>query len=144
MEIQAVTTTFPSTRSFARTFDTASTVKAYKSAYINPKVAGTILKFHVKEGDKVKKGQVLAQLDPSDYQIAVNASEAQMAAAQAGVMQAEAAFHKISQDYESLKPTELFQQAILNRLKADINRQRQVLPRRKLSFNWQRALMQET
>lgn len=99
-EIQAVKTTFPQTKSFARTFDTASTVKAYKSAYINPKVGGTILKFHAKEGDKVQKGQVLAQLDPSDYQIAVNASEAQMAAAEAGVMQAEAAFHKISQDYQ--------------------------------------------
>ena len=99
-EIQAVQTTFPTTKNFARTFDTASTVKAYKSAYINPKVGGTILKFHVKEGDKVKKGQVLAQLDPSDYQIAVNASSAQIAAAEAGVMQAQAAFDKISQDYE--------------------------------------------
>lgn len=99
-EVQAVKTTFPQTKSFARTFDTASTAKAYKSAYINPKVAGTILKFKVKEGDKVKKGQVLAHLDPSDYQIAVNASEAQIAAAEAGVMQAQAAFDKIGQDYE--------------------------------------------
>ena len=102
-EIQAVRTTFPQIKSFARTFDTASIVKAYKSAYINPKVGGTIQKFHVKEGDKVKKGQVLAQLDPSDYQIAVSASSAQIAAAQAGVMQAEAAFDNIGQDYERFK-----------------------------------------
>jgi len=102
-EIQAVKTTFPQTKSFARTFDTASIVKAYKSAYINPKVGGTIQKFSVKEGDKVKKGQILAQLDPSDYQIAVNASSAQIAAAEAGVMQAEAAFDNIGQDYERFK-----------------------------------------
>jgi len=102
-EIQAVTTTFPQIKSFSRTFDTASVVKAYKSAYINPKVGGTIQKFHVKEGDKVKKGQVLAQLDPSDYQIAVSASSAQIAAAEAGVMQASAAFDNISQNYERFK-----------------------------------------
>ncbi len=36
------------------------------------RVSGTIEKISVKEGDRVKKGQVLAQLDPTDFQITVN------------------------------------------------------------------------
>ena len=97
---QAVTITKPEIKKFSRSFDTASTAVAYKSAYINPKVAATILKFHVREGDAVKEGQLLAKLDDSDYAVGVQASRAQLEAAEAGVMQAEAAYSKISTDYE--------------------------------------------
>ncbi|HPV20187.1 MAG TPA: efflux RND transporter periplasmic adaptor subunit [bacterium] len=97
---QAVTITKPEIKKFSRSFDTASTAVAYKSAYINPKVAATILKFHVREGDAVKEGQLLAKLDDSDYAVGVQASRAQLEAAEAGVMQAEAAYSKISADYE--------------------------------------------
>lgn len=41
------------------------------------KVAGKIQKIYVKEGAKVAKGQLLARLDPTDYQIQLNAAEAQ-------------------------------------------------------------------
>lgn len=100
---QAVKITKPEKRKFSRSFDTASVAKAVKSAYINPKVAATIKSFNVKEGDFVSAGSTLAQLDGSDYEIAVNASKAQLSAAEAGVMQAEAAFAKISADYERFK-----------------------------------------
>ncbi|HPM46137.1 MAG TPA: efflux RND transporter periplasmic adaptor subunit [bacterium] len=100
---QAVKITKPEKRKFSRSFDTASVAMAVKSAYINPKVAATIKSFNVKEGDFVNAGSTLAQLDGSDYEIAVNASKAQLSAAEAGVMQAEAAFAKISADYERFK-----------------------------------------
>lgn len=100
---QAVKITKPEKKKFSRSFDTASVAKAVKSAYINPKVAATIKSFNVKEGDFVSAGSTLAQLDGSDYEIAVNASKAQLSAAEAGVMQAEAAFAKISADYERFK-----------------------------------------
>jgi RND family efflux transporter MFP subunit len=41
------------------------------------KVAGPIKKINVKEGNYVKKGQLVAQIDPRDYQIQVDAAEAQ-------------------------------------------------------------------
>jgi RND family efflux transporter MFP subunit len=41
------------------------------------RVAGPIEKISVKEGDYVKKGQLVAQLDPRDYQIQVDAAQAQ-------------------------------------------------------------------
>jgi len=76
---------------------------AERSAYINPKVAAVIRSFAVKEGDFVKAGALLAQLDASDYEIALSAAKAQLAAAEAGVMQAEAAFAKIRADHERFK-----------------------------------------
>lgn len=100
---QAVTVTTPEKKKFSRSFDTASVAVAAQAAYINPKVAAVIQSFAVKEGDPVKAGAVLARLDGSDYEIAVNAAKAQLAAAEAGVMQAEAAFAKVGADYERFK-----------------------------------------
>jgi multidrug efflux pump subunit AcrA (membrane-fusion protein) len=42
------------------------------------RVAGPIRKIHVKEGDYVKKGQLVAEMDTRDYEIQVNAIEAQV------------------------------------------------------------------
>lgn len=100
---QAVIITKPQTRKFAETFDSSSTTTAFQVATITPKVSANIVKFLVQEGDKVKNGQALAQLDKTDYMIGKKAAEAQVQAAEAGVMQAEAAFEKMSNDYERYK-----------------------------------------
>jgi len=52
--------------------------------------SGTIVDVYVDNNDRVKKGQVLAKLDPSRLQDTVNQNQAQLASAEAGVMQAEA------------------------------------------------------
>lgn len=98
--LQAVIITKPEMKKFSNSFNTTSTAAAYKSAHINPKVSAAISKFYVNEGDAVKAGQLLCKLDDSDYAVAVQASRAQLEAAEAGVMQAEAAYSKISADYE--------------------------------------------
>ncbi len=100
---QAVIITKPEIKKFAESFDSSSTTKAFKTATIAPKVSANIVKFYVQEGDKVKAGQALAQLDKTDYMIGKNAAEAQVQAAEAQVMQAEAAFDKMSNDYERYK-----------------------------------------
>lgn len=41
------------------------------------RVSGTILRVLVKEGDYVKKGQVIAQMDPRDYQVQLQATQAE-------------------------------------------------------------------
>ncbi|MBO4441814.1 efflux RND transporter periplasmic adaptor subunit [bacterium] len=97
---QAVIITKPQIKKFSETFDSSSTTKAFKTATITPKVSANIVKFLVKEGDKVKEGQALAQLDKTDYMVGKKVAEAQVQAAEAGVMQAEAAFEKMSSDYE--------------------------------------------
>lgn len=45
------------------------------------RVAGKIVRRQAELGQRVKAGQVLAQLDPQDYQLAANAAQAQVAAA---------------------------------------------------------------
>lgn len=59
----------------------ASTDDAYVSAdvlTVAPQVAGTILKVNVNENDPVKAGQVLAELDPTVYQQAVQQAQANL------------------------------------------------------------------
>ena len=53
-----------------RTFP--AVVDAIQKADISFRVNGKIHKMLVKEGDKVKKGQLLAELDPTDFKITLN------------------------------------------------------------------------
>ena len=43
------------------------------------KVSGTLSKIYVKEGDHVRKGQLIAELDPHDYEVQLRATEAEYA-----------------------------------------------------------------
>ena len=52
-------------------------------------VSGKVVEAGPREGDAVRKGQVLARIDPADYTLAVEAAEAQAAAARALLDKAE-------------------------------------------------------
>jgi len=52
-------------------------------------VAGKVIRVGPREGDFVRRGQVLAVIDPADYTLAVNAAAAQAAAARAVLAKAE-------------------------------------------------------
>ena len=51
-------------------------VKAAQDVNLAFKVSGTIQKIHVKDGAYVRAGQLLAEMDPSDYQVQLDATEA--------------------------------------------------------------------
>ena len=51
-------------------------VNASKQALLAFRVPGEILKYHVYSGQQVKQGQLLAELDPVEYQLLVNARQA--------------------------------------------------------------------
>jgi multidrug efflux pump subunit AcrA (membrane-fusion protein) len=51
-------------------------ISASQRAELSFRVNGTLQEIPVKEGDKVKKGQVLAQLDPTDFKIRVSDRQA--------------------------------------------------------------------
>jgi len=59
-------------------FEAAGTIKASKTAILSGKVMGTIVAVAVKEGDKVRKGQTLVQIDSRELQ-------AELAGAHAGL-----------------------------------------------------------
>lgn len=52
-------------------------VKAQEDISLSFKVSGSIASITVKEGQRVQKGQVLAQMDQTDYQVQMDATEAE-------------------------------------------------------------------
>ncbi|MEZ8631143.1 efflux RND transporter periplasmic adaptor subunit [Vibrio lentus] len=49
---------------------------AAEKAHLSFRVAGEIFKLDVKEGERVKEGDILAELDPTDYQLDVDNAQA--------------------------------------------------------------------
>jgi len=58
-------------------------VQAANRVEMSFRVGGPLIAFPVKEGEKVKKGQLLARIDPRDYQIGVDKAKAEFAKADA-------------------------------------------------------------
>jgi membrane fusion protein (multidrug efflux system) len=63
---------------------------------LSARISGTVLKVLVDENDKVKAGQLLAQIDDQDYSAAYNQAIADQSSVQADLIQA-------AQDYERIK-----------------------------------------
>ncbi|MDO9196468.1 efflux RND transporter periplasmic adaptor subunit [Rhodoferax sp.] len=59
----------------------AGEVRARVESRLGFRVAGKLVRRQAEPGQRVKVGQVLAQLDPQDYKLAADAARAQMAAA---------------------------------------------------------------
>ncbi len=70
-----------------------STDDAQVAGHVNPiaaRVAGTVTAIHVADNQAVKTGDVLVEIDPRDYQLAVQKAEADLAAAQSAEQAARA------------------------------------------------------
>ncbi len=73
-KLPVVTTVLTKNADFNHYIEVQGSVKADKSVEIHPEMGGTVQKIYVKEGQRVRKGQTLAQLDAS----VVNNSIAQL------------------------------------------------------------------
>lgn len=62
----------------------------FRTAEIRPQVGGVILKRSFTEGDVVKAGQVLYQIDPAPYEAALGSARAQLLKAQAALKTSQA------------------------------------------------------
>ena len=72
---------------------TVSTDDAYINSYVTfvaPRVAGQVARVRVEDNNRVKKGDVLVQLDPEPYQLQVEIKEAAVKAAEADLIVANA------------------------------------------------------
>jgi len=78
---------------------------------ISAKVSGQILDLGVKEGDQVKKGQFLVQLDQAYYRAAVELNESNLKYAQAG-------YEKTKNEYDRSK--RLFEDNLISQAELDI------------------------
>ena len=52
-------------------------VKAAQDISLAFRVSGTIRKIYVEDGARVREGQLLAELDPADYRVQLDATEAE-------------------------------------------------------------------
>lgn len=90
----------------------SGTVEAVQTVNLAFYVPGRVTQVHVEEGQPVRKGQVLAELDSADYQFGLKASEGQAGVAQANLEkaqtgtraeeleQARAAFDRADNEYQ--------------------------------------------
>jgi len=72
-------------RSISYTVSAVGSLKTLEDVTITPKKAGIIKKILVREGDRVKKGDILVQLDDVDARLQVDMSEAKLKEAQASL-----------------------------------------------------------
>jgi membrane fusion protein (multidrug efflux system) len=76
---------------FARGYET--TDDAFIDGHIiqvSPRISAEVVGVHFDDNQEVSKGELLVELDPRDYQVAVEKAQAQLIQAQAGVRQAQA------------------------------------------------------
>lgn len=85
-------------------------IQPEKDVKISPYISGEVIELYVKEGDQVKKGDLLAKIDPEIYRAnydrnvaMLNSQKAGEANAQAGVAQAESQFRNAELTYERNK-----------------------------------------
>ena len=65
------------------------TMNARATAVVRAKVSGELLKLHFKEGDEVKAGQLLAEIDPRSFTAALAQVQGSLARDQAQLMNAQ-------------------------------------------------------
>lgn len=88
-------------------------VQAIKDVKISATVPGVIISLPVKDGDIVKKGQLLVQIDPSEYKSTVAQAEAQLNSAKANLEQAKLVYERQEKLYEkNLTSKEQYDQAL--------------------------------
>lgn len=109
-------------RDVAHTFEATGTVEAPLNVKIAPKVSGRIESLELHEGDRVKRGQVLVKIDPSEVEANVQQQVASLAEAQYRLAQAQ-----VSQNPADVAVnTQIRQQrAGVDSAKADVNQARQ-------------------
>jgi membrane fusion protein (multidrug efflux system) len=69
-------------------------IEPWKKLSVLAKIQGTVIEMNVSEGDKVTKGQVIAHIDPADYQIALESARATFELAAANQKRTKTLFDK--------------------------------------------------
>jgi len=82
-----------------RTF--SGVAQASQESRLSFKVAGTVKRIAVKVGDNVEVGQLIAELDPKDYELQAEEAEAALSQAQAQQRNTEANYERVRKLYEN-------------------------------------------
>ena len=102
------------------TIRSVGNVEAFSTIQVKAQVTGELIRANFKEGDSVKKGDILIQIDPRSYESTVNQVEANLARDTAQLSQSEAnlardiAQEKYSKE-QAQRYAELFHQGVISK-----------------------------
>lgn len=102
-EIISVQTEKVEKRTITQTVTATGKINPEFKVVINPEVTGEIVQLPVKEGDYVKKGQLLIRIKGDQYQAQKQRLEANLQASEATLKMREAELNKVELDYNRVK-----------------------------------------
>ncbi len=102
-EIILVTTEKVEKRTITQTVAATGTIEPEFKVVITPEVTGEIIELPVKEGDQVRKGQLLIRIKGDQYKAQKEQLEAGLQSAKASLQIREAELKKITADYNRIK-----------------------------------------
>ena len=97
--------------------------QGYKQTQVRAQVGGILLKRHYKEGSRVNAGDVLFEIDPAPYKVALSQAKAHLAEAEAEYQSAQGDWKRISTLYKQKVVSEKSRddaQSALNMTKAAV------------------------
>ncbi|MCI0707042.1 MAG: efflux RND transporter periplasmic adaptor subunit [Ignavibacteriae bacterium] len=119
-------------RAITQTVAATGKIQPEVQVKINAEVSGEIIDLPVKEGERVKKGQLLARIKPDAYEAQVERAQAALAITKANLSKAEADFKRAS---------ELFDKNLVSG--SDMDFARATFESAKASFNQSSAALKE-
>jgi len=99
-EVISVELTKVEPRSIVETVSASGRIQPAVEVKISPEVSGEIIELAVVEGQSVRRGQLLARINPDLYQSAVGRTEALVNQSKSGLMQAKAQLVEVTAAYQ--------------------------------------------
>jgi membrane fusion protein (multidrug efflux system) len=93
---------------------------------ISPQIPALVLKLHITDNQFVQQGDLLIELDPTDYQVALEQAKAQTLAAQGRLAQAQAAIEAAKAAVNQANAEIQSAQATLDNTTADLKRYQEI------------------
>ena len=87
-------------------------IQPFTQVVINPEVSGEIVELPVKDGQAVKKGDLLVKIKPDNYQAQLNSAEASFKSSQANVALAKANLSKAELEFK--RYSQLFKDKLIS------------------------------
>ncbi len=105
------------TRSFWVTISSVGTVKPNQVVFIKPKIPGKIIRVLVDEGSRIHKGELLVELNPKDYKLAVANARDALRAAELSHKEASVTLQDVLKDWRRYK--RLYEKKVISKQKWD-------------------------